>query len=108
MYSMFRNLRFKLTLTSTRSILNRTYPRYRYFHVSVWPQSSSRYITDNSLVSEEVVESKPQYKSDVDFRDYKTAYRSHSAWEITKSLLIFRLCTYSFIVDNSLKVRAWV
>jgi hypothetical protein len=38
------------------------------------------------------------------FNDTKSAYRSKTTREILRALLVFRLCSVNFLVDNNLKV----
>ena len=40
----------------------------------------------------------------VNFNDTKGAYRSKTTREILRALLVFRLCSINFLVDNNLKV----
>lgn len=41
----------------------------------------------------------------ISFNDGKSAYRSKTTFEIFRALLVFRLCSFNFLVDNNLKVR---
>ena len=40
----------------------------------------------------------------INFEDYRTVFKNKTSWELMRGLLILRLCSINFIVDNSLQV----
>ena len=104
-----RNLPYDIALpkTVTANIVGVGYPRY--FHVGRTCNRDSTGYVDADYAAEDVTEKK-RYKQqvDVDFRDCKRAYGSHSIWSIAKALLIFRMCSFSWLLDNSSQVGIFV
>jgi hypothetical protein len=41
---------------------------------------------------------------DVSFNDHSAAFKSKTTWEVMRALLVFNLCSVSFLVDNCEKV----
>ena len=42
---------------------------------------------------------------DVDFNDFENAYKHKSTFELLRALLVFNLCSSSYLVSNGLKVQ---
>ena len=99
-----RNLPYDIALpkTVTANIVVVGYPRY--FHVGRTCNRDSTGYVDADYAVEDVAEKKRKQQVDVDFGDFKRAYGSHSIWSIAKALVIFRMCSFSWLLDNSSQV----
>ncbi len=91
-FCKFRNISHKTLLTS-----------------SILPRSSSVLQTRNratALPVREKAEVGVELKPDgvLDFDNFQQAFKSKTTLEILRALMVFRLCSFDFLVDNNKKV----
>lgn len=42
---------------------------------------------------------------DLTFEDAEAAFKSKTTWELIRAYLVFKLCSYKYLVDNNMKVH---
>ena len=105
-FRICRNLHFDLALPHTANSVLVGNPRH--IHAGRPCNRASTGDVDANFAVVDVTERKRKRQPDADFRDFKRAYGSRSLWSIAKSLLIFRMCSFSWVLDNSSQVGFYV
>ena len=95
-----RNLLPDSVLPNSANSVSVVYPHYIH---TARPYNRISYVDADFAVTD-VTERKRIQQTVVDFRDFKRAYGSVSLWNITQSLLIFRMCSFSWLLDNGSQV----
>ena len=67
-------------------------------------QVKSRPLTEESAATNEIRQQYPVDPLDLTFSNTKEAYKSKTTWELMRALLVLKLSSYDFLINNHQKV----